>query len=132
MVAKKGKRAEEEDDEVDNMDVDDDDDEEEEGGDHGAMDAEELDEVLGLPAELSNKMSVREKRELYAFKESHTVVEWEQEILNRSEKLNRQIDMERLQRMAKGTAESSSAVAAGKRGKAAPKVRCCLAVRFPV
>ena len=122
MAAKGKKRAEEEeeDDDVDDdMDVDEDDDDNEDDDDD---DEEELDEVLGLPAELSSKLSVREKRDLRAFKESHTVVEWEQEILRRSEKLNRQIDMERLQRMAKGTAESSSSAPAGKRGKAAPKV----------
>ena len=48
--------------------------------------------------------------------------DWEKEVLRRSDMLNRKIDMERLQRMTKGAADTSNAdAAAAKRGpKTAP------------
>lgn len=45
--------------------------------------------------------------------------DWEKEVLRRSDLLNRKIDMERLQRMTKGTGDTSAAdavAAAAKRG----------------
>jgi hypothetical protein len=53
--------------------------------------------------------------------------DWEKEVLRRSDLLNRKIDMERLQRMTKGTgdtaaadAAAAAAAAAAKRGAKAP------------
>lgn len=51
--------------------------------------------------------------------------DWEKEVLRRSDLLNRKIDMERLQRMTKGTgdttaADAAAAAAAAKRGAKAP------------
>lgn len=49
--------------------------------------------------------------------------DWEKEVLRRSDLLNRKIDMERLQRMTKGTGDTTAAdaaAAAAKRGAKAP------------
>ena len=112
-----GKKNTDEDDE-DFMDMDD---------DMIDGDEDEIDDELALPDVLAD-ISYKEKKELFAFKKSHTGVEWEEEVLRRTDLLTRKIDMERLQRMAMGTGESSATAAAvakrgGKplRGKAATK-----------
>ena len=58
----------------------------------------EYDYELALPDVLKS-ISVKEKRELLAFKQSHNEIDWEGELVRRSDLLAKKIDLERLKRM---------------------------------
>ena len=82
------------------------------------MDDEYLDYELALPEALRT-ISNQEKKELYEFKQSHSNLEWEEELVRRVDLIAKNIDMERLQRMmsTSSAAGASTKVEKGKSKK---------------
>lgn len=74
------------------------------------MEEEDIDEELALPDVLQH-IGYADKKELLRFKRAHNEIEWEEEVLRRSDLLARRIDMERLKKMAGGTTNSAPAEA---------------------
>ena len=58
----------------------------------------DIEEELALPKELSS-LSTADKRELYEFKQTHNEVEWEEELLRRTDLFRKYKDLEELNKM---------------------------------
>ena len=97
-------------------------DEDRELEDDEEIDDDELDDELALPEELLG-ISLKEKRELFKFKNSHTEIEWELELDKRTDVLNKKKDMERLKRMNQKKPEPERPESKKKVGKAKARVK---------
>ena len=65
------------------------------------MDEEDLNDELELPPALRG-LTFQEKKQLYKYKQSHSNVEWESELMTRQEQYERNKDLERLMKMGGG------------------------------
>mmetsp|Transcript_11424 Transcript_11424/g.18601 ORF Transcript_11424/g.18601 Transcript_11424/m.18601 type:complete len:654 (-) Transcript_11424:72-2033(-) len=84
-----------------------------------SMDEDDVNEELGLPKELMTSVTLQEKRELLQYKQTHSELEWENEMMMRIEQLSKKKDMERLKQMTSaGGVEDSSAAAKKPKRKA--------------
>jgi len=82
-------------------DYNDDDDDDDDNDDMVEIGDLDLDDELALPPVLLS-CSRSDKKSLLKFKRSHTQLEWEEELVRRSDQIAKKIDLERLKQMAQG------------------------------
>jgi hypothetical protein len=86
------------------------------------MTEEDLDDELALPDELKDA-DLETKREMYSFQQSHTEMEWEDELLRRVEEGRQMRDLERLQKMTGGQDKGAESGKGKKSAKKSSKKR---------